>query len=122
MKRRKLLQHLERNGFTFHREGGRHTIYINVDKNLKAPAASKGRGYNRARLGEGGVDPRLRARRSENQGTLRSTGRRMITMKFISSGHHLEKSLDFTTLCDKRTCEVRLPSAKIHIIGVSLMI
>jgi mRNA interferase HicA len=35
MKRRKLLQHLERHGCALIREGGRHTIYGNTLKNLR---------------------------------------------------------------------------------------
>lgn len=29
MKRRDLLQHLRRNGCVLHREGGRHSVYVN---------------------------------------------------------------------------------------------
>ncbi|MCY4245839.1 MAG: type II toxin-antitoxin system HicA family toxin [Gammaproteobacteria bacterium] len=33
MKRRDLIRHAERMGYEFLREGGKHTIYINVEKN-----------------------------------------------------------------------------------------
>jgi predicted RNA binding protein YcfA (HicA-like mRNA interferase family) len=32
MKRADLIRHLERNGCTFLREGGKHTVYVNRDK------------------------------------------------------------------------------------------
>ncbi len=35
MNRRKLLQHLEKNGCAFEREGGGHTIYVNTATNQK---------------------------------------------------------------------------------------
>ena len=35
MKRRKLVRHMGDNGCAFHREGARHTIYINLATGLK---------------------------------------------------------------------------------------